>query len=65
VFDLVKIPSFDPENKQLRDGIGNIHALAANSLIILAAIHAGAGLIHHFLWKDGVLQRMIPIIDRP
>ena len=36
------------------------HELAANTIVILAAIHAAAALVHHYLWRDGVLRRMLP-----
>lgn len=65
IFGLFRIPSFAPNDKPLRDAIGNLHGLSADGLLVLAAIHAIAGLLHHFLWKDGVLQRMIPVIRRP
>jgi len=38
----------------------NLHALAANSILILAGIHASAALIHGYFWRDGVLARMLP-----
>jgi cytochrome b561 len=60
IFDLMKIPALDLGNKQLRDSVENIHGLSANCLALLAAIHASAGLFHHFVWNDGVLRRMIP-----
>ncbi|WP_157937732.1 cytochrome b [Oceaniglobus roseus] len=37
---------------------GDIHALAANALMILAGIHAVAALYHHYVVKDALLQRM-------
>ncbi len=59
-FGLLRIPAFDPGNKPLRAQAGDLHALCANLLIGLAGFHAAAGLAHHFIWKDGVLQRMWP-----
>ena len=60
LFDLVKIPAFDPGNKELRESVEELHGLAANLLLILAAFHATAGLLHHYAWKDQVLRRMLP-----
>jgi len=34
------------------------------SLFTLVAIHAGAALRHHFVQRDAVLQRMLPL-SRP
>lgn len=36
------------------------HGLASNVLLALALFHAAAALLHHYLWKDGVLRRMLP-----
>lgn len=36
------------------------HGLAANILMALALFHAAAALVHHYLWHDGVLRRMLP-----
>jgi cytochrome b561 len=60
LFGLAKIPAFDPGNKELHEQIDDLHALAANVLISVAALHAAAGLAHHFIWKDSVLRRMLP-----
>ena len=36
------------------------HSLPANLLMALALIHATAALVHHYLWRDAVLRRMLP-----
>lgn len=36
------------------------HGLAANILMALALFHAAAALVHHYLWHDTVLRRMLP-----
>lgn len=59
-FNLFTIPKLDPGNKGLKGAIEDLHALAANSLLILAALHAVAGLWHHFAIRDGILRRMLP-----
>ncbi|MFZ6693720.1 cytochrome b [Undibacterium sp. SXout20W] len=60
LFNLFQIPSFAPSNNDLRHQVEDIHALAANILIALAGFHAAAGLAHHYVLKDTVLQRMLP-----
>jgi cytochrome b561 len=60
IFDLFRIPAFDPGNKPLRARVEDLHALFANVLLGLAAFHAAAGLAHYFIWKDEVLRRMWP-----
>jgi len=60
LYGLFSIAAFDPGNKALRETIGDLHALSANSLVILACLHAAAALFHRYRLKDQVLQRMLP-----
>ena len=50
-----------PTNKGLIAAVGESHALAANAPLAVAALHAAAALMHHCVWEDGVLRRMLPI----
>jgi cytochrome b561 len=59
IFGLFAIPSLSP-NKELRETIEDYHGLAANLLLGLALLHACAGLLHHFVMKDPILERMLP-----
>lgn len=61
LFYLFKIPAFDPNNKALREAIEDYHSDAANLLLIMAGLHALAGLLHHYVLKEAVLGRMWPI----
>jgi cytochrome b561 len=36
------------------------HHYLANALLILAGVHAGAAIVHHWLWHDRTLARMLP-----
>lgn len=38
---------------------GDAHGLLANLLIIMAGLHAVAGLFHHYALKDGLILRML------
>lgn len=60
IFNLVSVPKFDPANRPLRETVEEIHELLAHAVLILAAMHAAAALVHHYLWKDNVLRRMLP-----
>lgn len=64
IFNLFTIPAFDPGNKGLRKTVENWHGLAANTLLIVAGLHAAAALLHHFVLKDDVLRRMLPLRAR-
>jgi cytochrome b561 len=35
--------------------------LAANAIMIVTALHAVAALFHHYVLRDGVLRRMLPM----
>ncbi|WP_206692536.1 cytochrome b/b6 domain-containing protein [Azospirillum sp. INR13] len=40
--------------------VKEIHELAANLILALAALHMAAALWHHLVRRDGVLGRMLP-----
>jgi cytochrome b561 len=47
----------DPE---WRRPLTHWHGLAANLLMAVALFHALAALVHHYLWHDGILRRILP-----
>jgi cytochrome b561 len=51
----------DSGDRALRRLIGDWHALAANAIMIVAALHAAAALFHHYVLHDRVLRRMLPM----
>jgi cytochrome b561 len=50
--------------KSLRVFIGQAHSWGADLLLILAAAHALAALLHQYVWRDGALARMLPRLAR-
>jgi cytochrome b561 len=64
LFNLFKIPSFAPDDKDLHETIEDWHAYAANTLFVVALAHAAAGLFHHYIAKDDVLRRVLPRLSR-
>jgi cytochrome b561 len=58
LFDLVSLPQFG--DKEMRHEITEWHGLAANITLGLIGFHALAALAHHYVWRDGVLARMLP-----
>jgi cytochrome b561 len=60
LFGLGQIPSPWAKDKALEHTVKEIHEWLANGLILLAALHAGAALAHHFRLKDDTLKRMLP-----
>ncbi len=59
-FNLFSVPAFDPGNRALRQQVGDWHALAANTILIVAGLHAAAALFHHYVLRDATLRRMLP-----
>jgi cytochrome b561 len=59
VFHLFTVPAFDPANKELREQVEDTHALLANTVAVVAVLHAAFALYHHFVLRDGVLRRML------
>ena len=60
LFNLFSIPAYDPGNTALAHQIGSLHATIGWIIVGAAGLHAAAALAHQFLWRDGVLARMIP-----
>jgi cytochrome b561 len=55
---LLSLPkALDPHGK---DVVKEVHEVLGNVLLVLAALHVGAGLKHHFIDHDNVLSRMLP-----
>lgn len=60
IFGLFTIPAFAPGDQALPHKVEELHGALATFILVLAGLHASASLIHHFLWRDGVLLRMSP-----
>jgi cytochrome b561 len=61
LFNLFAIPSLAPSNPGLREYVGAAHGWAANALAVLAVAHSLTALFHHYLLRDSLLWRMIPV----
>ena len=59
-FGLFKLDFGVPSTKPVYEAAEEIHELLAYSLFGLAGLHGAAALWHHFVQKDGILQRMWP-----
>jgi cytochrome b561 len=60
-FGLFSIPSPFLVNHALGHQLVFFHFWAATGLIIVAVGHAFMALFHHYVLRDGVLQRMLPV----
>jgi cytochrome b561 len=60
LFGVLPLPDFVTADKALADLIKPLHGLSANALGALVLLHVGAALKHHFIDKDGLLDRIRP-----
>lgn len=59
-----QLPDLVGKDKALLNTMKEAHALLANGLLIIVAVHILAALKHHFINRDGVLARMLPFLKR-
>ena len=60
IFAIWHVPSPWPVDRNLARSILSLHGTLADALLILAGFHACAALVHHWLWRDRTLTRMLP-----
>lgn len=60
VLGLVPLPDLVDANKAMAETIKPWHAASAYALAGVAALHVAAALKHHWVDRDGLLQRMLP-----
>jgi cytochrome b561 len=49
-----------PADRNVAKTILGFHGWLADALLILAGVHAVAALVHHYVWRDLTLRRMLP-----
>jgi cytochrome b561 len=59
MFGLFELPPVWPENRPLAERLFALHRWMGITIGVVAAMHIGAALHHHFLRRDRVLMRMI------
>jgi cytochrome b561 len=60
IFGLFDISSPWPADRAFARRVKDVHEVLANGLIILAVGHAAAALVHHLVFRDRTLVRMLP-----
>ena len=55
----IAAPSWIDPN--LRDTFRGLHEATANAILWLVGLHVAAALIHHYVFRDGLLDRMLPV----
>lgn len=64
LFGLFRLPPLFERGSAVGHALGDIHSALATVLLILVGVHVVAALYHHFLVKDQVLTRMLPLRRR-
>lgn len=60
LFGLAEIPSPWIADRTYARAVKEVHEVLANGLVLLAAFHAAAALVHHWVLRDRTLLRMLP-----
>jgi len=60
LFGLGEIPSPWLADKAFAHSLKEAHEILANLLVILAVFHMAAALVHHIVFGDDTLRRMLP-----
>lgn len=60
LFGLSNVSSPWPADRAVARLMLGIHSYLADALLILAGVHAAAAIVHHALWRDRTLVRMLP-----
>lgn len=60
-FGLATLPDFIAPSKAAYEVLHETHEALAMTLFFLALLHIAAALKHHFIDKDDVLRRMLPV----
>ena len=65
-FHIFQLPDLVPKNKALYDTLVTTHGTLAVVLGVVVTLHVAGALKHHFIHKDDVLRRMLPLpLRRP
>ena len=59
LFGLWDVPRFGSNDKATKHSLTEWHGLIANALLCVALLHASAALVHQYVWRDRLLDRMI------
>ena len=64
LFGITEIASPWVRDRAFAHSVKEVHELLSNALMILAVFHALAAMIHHWIWHDRTLARMLPGVAR-
>ena len=61
IFGLFEIASPWPGDRAFAHDIKEVHEVLANGMLALIGLHAAAALVHHYVFRDRTLLRMLPV----
>jgi cytochrome b561 len=61
IFGLFEIASPWPADRAFAHNVKEVHEVIANGMLALIGLHAGAALVHHYIFRDRTLLRMLPV----
>ena len=64
LFGLAEISSPWLKDRAFAHNMKEVYEILAHALVILAALHAAAALIYHWIFRDRTLVRMLPHFDK-
>jgi cytochrome b561 len=65
MFGVWDVASPWPTDRTLARTLLRVHEYLADALLILAGVHAVAALMHHYIFEDRTLVRMLPPASKP
>lgn len=63
-FGILPLPDLLVRDRSLGSSLAQLHRLLSWSLAALVVLHVAAALKHHFIDRDGILARMLPMGSR-
>ena len=63
-FGVLPLPDLVSKNAELGDLLKNVHVILNYTLLVAVLGHIAASLQHHFIKKDNVLARMLPVLKK-
>jgi cytochrome b561 len=65
LFGVWDVASPWPTDRTLARTLLRVHEYLADTLLTLAGVHAAAALMHHYIFEDRTLVRMLPAMSKP
>lgn len=59
LFNVIEFPATFIANTDQSELLGKAHDISASLFILMVALHTSAALIHHYIFKDNTLKRML------